>query len=141
MMSMRFVGDSLVARWGPVALLRTTNSMAALALGLALWSAHAGVTMVAFALVGLGVATVAPLVFGAAARRASRLPGHTAGQGIAAMATVGYGGFLLGPPFIGWLAEATSLRTALVLLAVLAGVIATLTHHLREPGASVVSPG
>lgn len=133
MMSMRFAGDTLVARWGPVVLLRTTNAMAALALALALWSAHAGATMVAFALVGLGVATVAPLVFGAAARRASRRPGHTAGQGIAAMATLGYGGFLLGPPFIGWLAEATSLRTALVLLAVLAAVIATLTHHLREP--------
>lgn len=134
MMSMRFAGDALVARWGPVSLLRITNALAALALGLALWSAHAGITMVAFALIGLGVATVAPLVFGTAARRASRRPGHSAGQGIAAMATVGYGGFLLGPPFIGWLAEATSLRTALVLLAVLAGVIATLTHHLREPG-------
>lgn len=140
MMSMRFLGDALVARWGPVPLLRITNALAALALGLALWSAHAGATLVAFALVGLGVATVAPLVFGAAARRASRRPGHSAGQGIAAMATLGYGGFLLGPPFIGWLAEATSLRTALVLLAVLAGVIAMLTHHLREPDADLASP-
>lgn len=129
MMGVRFAGDALVARLGPVRPLRFANALAASALALALWTGHATAALVAFALVGLGVATVAPLVFGAAARRARRGPGH----GIAAMATVGYGGFLLGPPAIGWLAEATSLRVALVLLAVLAAVIALLTPHLREP--------
>ncbi|MEW6705113.1 MAG: MFS transporter, partial [Pseudomonadota bacterium] len=81
---------------------------------------------------GLAVATVAPLVFGAAARRARRGPGH----GIAAMATLGYGGFLLGPPVIGWIAQASSLRAALALLPLLALAIALLTHHLREPQAA-----
>jgi MFS family permease len=131
MMGVRFAGDALVARLGPVKPLRLANALAALALAFALWTGHAAAALVAFALVGLGVATVAPLVFGAAARRARRGPGH----GIAAMATVGYGGFLLGPPAIGWLAEATSLRVALMLLAALAAVIALLTHHLREPAA------
>jgi MFS family permease len=85
--------------------------------------------MVAFVLVGLGVAVVAPLVFGAAARRSR----HSAGHGIAAMATLGYGGFLMGPPVIGWLAHLTSLRTALLLLALLAAAIALLSRHLDEP--------
>jgi MFS family permease len=132
MMGVRFAGDALVARLGPVRPLRVANALAASALALALWTGHAPTALVAFALVGLAVATVAPLVFGAAARRARRGPGY----GIAAMATVGYGGFLLGPPAIGWLAEATSLRMALMLLAVLAAVIALLTHHLHEPAAA-----
>jgi MFS family permease len=129
MMAVRFAGDALVARLGPDRPLRLANLLSASALAVALWSGEAAMALVAFALVGLGVATVAPLVFGAAARRARSGPGH----GIAAMATVGYGGFLLGPPCIGWLAQATSLRVALMLLAVLSAVIALLTHHLREP--------
>jgi MFS family permease len=129
MTSMRFAGDRLVIQWGAVRLLRSTNVVAALSLAAALWIQHVGLTMLAFALVGFGMATVAPLVFGAAARRAR----HGAGHGIAAMATVGYGGFLVGPPLVGWLAQASSLRVALSVLAILALAIAALAHHLREP--------
>jgi MFS family permease len=128
MTSMRFAGDRLVIQWGAVRLLRSTNVVAALALAAALWIQHVGLTMLAFALVGFGMATVAPLVFGAAARRAR----HGAGHGIAAMATVGYGGFLVGPPLVGWLAQASSLRVALSVLAILALAITALAHHLRE---------
>ena len=129
MTSMRFAGDRLVVEWGAVPLLRYTNIVAALALAVALWHQHVGLTMVAFTLTGLGMATVAPLVFGAAARRAR----HGAGHGIAAMATVGYGGFLVGPPLVGWLAQASSLRVGLSVLALLALAITALAHHLREP--------
>jgi MFS family permease len=103
--------------------------VAALLLATALLLQHPGLTLAAFVAVGLGVATVAPLVFGTAARRARRGPG----QGIAAMATLGYGGFLLGPPLIGWLAQLTSLRFALLVLAGLAATIALLAQHLDEP--------
>jgi MFS family permease len=129
MTSMRFAGDRLVIQWGAVWLLRCTNVVAAIVLATALWVQHVGLTMLAFALIGFGMATVAPLVFGAAARRAR----HGAGHGIAAMATVGYGGFLVGPPLVGWLAQASSLRVALSVLVILALVITALAHHLREP--------
>jgi MFS family permease len=129
MTSMRFAGDRLVVRWGAVWLLRCTNVVAGFALAAALWIQHVGLTMLAFALIGLGMANVAPLVFGAAARRAR----HGAGRAIAAMATAGYGGFLVGPPLVGWLAQASSLRAALSVLAILALVIAALAHHVREP--------
>jgi MFS family permease len=129
MTSMRFAGDRLVIKWGAVRLLRSTNVVAAVVFAAALWAQHVGLTMVAFALIGFGMATVVPLVFGAAARRAR----HGAGHGIAAMATVGYGGFLVGPPLVGWLAQASSLRAALSLLAVLTLAITALAHHLREP--------
>jgi MFS family permease len=135
MTSMRFAGDRLVIQWGAVRLLRCTNVVGALALAAALWVQHVGLTMVAFALIGFGMATVAPLVFGAAARRSR----HGAGHGIAAMATAGYGGFLVGPPLVGWLAQASSLRLALGVLAILALAITALAHHVREPVAAEIT--
>jgi fucose permease len=129
MMTMRFAGDRVVARWGAEPLLRRATAVAALAFASALASANVAVTLVAVACIGVGVATVAPLVFGAAARRSH----HGAGRGIAAMATLGYGGFLLGPAVIGWLAQMTGLRAALTLLALLLAAMSALAHHLREP--------
>lgn len=124
---MRLAGDHLVARWGAVALLRIFNLASAAALLLALLAAHVGGTMLAFALCGLGVATVAPTVFGAAARHDGEHPG----RGIATMASFGYAGFLLGPPVIGWLAQAASLRLALGVLVLLSLGIVLLLPLLR----------
>jgi len=129
MMVMRFLGDTVVARWGAVPLLRWSNAAAALAFAAALWTGHRGLTLAAFALTGLAIATVAPLVFGAAARRST----SSAGQGIAAMATMGYSGFLLGPAIIGMVAHASSLRLALALLVLLVAAISVMAHALREP--------
>ncbi len=129
MMLMRFAGDSLATRWGAVALLRLGGALAAASLGLALLWPQPGLTMFAFAMAGLGVATVAPLVFRAAASRSR----YGASHGIAAMATMGYGGFLVGPPLIGWLAEASSLRVVLVVASGLSAAMAGLAHHLRDP--------
>ncbi|WP_310462700.1 MFS transporter [Sphaerotilus sp.] len=126
MMAMRFAGDRLVLHWGAVPMLRTLNALAGVGLAAALVSGSLAVTLPAFALTGLAIGTVAPLVFSAAAQRSRR----GAGQGIAAMATLGYSGFLIGPPVIGWLAQATSLQVALGVLVLLAGVIAALAEHL-----------
>lgn len=135
MMGLRLAGDHIVARWRAARLLRLGNAAAAAVMALALVTQHTALTMAAFVLVGLGVAVVAPLVFGAAAKRSR----HSAGHGIAAMATLGYGGFLMGPPVIGWVAHLTSLRTALLLLALLAAAIAVLSRHLDEPAAQAAT--
>ena len=129
MMGLRLAGDQIVARWRAANLLRLANAAAAAMMAVAIATQHTVLTLIAFVLVGLGVAVVAPLVFGAAARRSQ----HSAGHGIAAMATLGYGGFLMGPPAIGWLAHLTSLRMALLLVALLATAIALLSRHLDEP--------
>jgi MFS family permease len=128
MMSMRFAGDRVITRWNATALLRTTNTVGAMAFGAALWLQNVESMLIALALVGFGTATVAPLVFREAGKRAR----SGAANGIAAMATVGYGGFLVGPPFVGWIAEASTLRAALSLLVLLAITIALLANHVRE---------
>ncbi|MGW2685120.1 MFS transporter [Streptomyces sp. NPDC001414] len=70
-------------------------------------------TLIGFAVTGLGLANLFPV----AVDRAGALAGPS---GVATASTFGYGGMLLGPPAIGFLAEWTSLPTALTSVAVLA---------------------
>ena len=113
----RVSGDRIVRRLGPAVVMRGGAGLAAAGFGLAvLWPA-AGVA--GFALVGLGVANMAPLLFSAAGRA-----GTAASTGVAAAATLGYAGLLLGPPVIGAVADLVGLRGALVLLIVSGCILA-----------------
>ncbi len=107
----RLVGDRLTEAWGPVSLTRRAGLLAASGLALALGLGDVVSAVVGFACLGLGLATVVPTVFRAAGRRAS-----SPGAGIAAVSTVGYSAFLVGPPAIGFLAEAVGLRASLGVL-------------------------
>jgi len=79
--------------------------------------------LLGFGLVGAGFSVVFPLTLSAAGRTSKQ----AAGTAIAAVATCGYVGFLVGPPVIGFMADALSLRVALgfvVLLSLCAAVCA-----------------
>ena len=85
-----------------------------------------------FFLVGIGVANGVPLAFSAA----GHAPGES-GPNIAAVSSMGSLGFLAGPPFIGFLAEATSLPLALSTLCL---GLAFVTVAGRRIGAGAVGP-
>lgn len=122
MAACRFAGDGLVLRYGAQRLM-VVGGLAMLAgLALAALSTAYALTAFGFALVGLGAANVVPLIFGAAAR----LPGMSAGGGLATAATVGYAGFLLGPVAIGWVASQSNIAIALGGLS-LAGLVIALS--------------
>jgi fucose permease len=126
----RFSGDALVQRFGAPRLVRTGGTLAALGLGGALLLNQPGIMLIGFAAVGLGLSIVYPLVFSAAGNH----PTVSAGRAVASVATVGYGGFLAGPPILGWLAELTSLRAMMgfvVFLAALTAVLANATRSAR----------
>jgi cyanate permease len=72
-----------------------------------------------FACMGIGLSVVFPLTL-----RAAGIHGDGANSALAAVSTVGYVGFLAGPPMIGLLADASGLREALVLVCVLCLVAA-----------------
>lgn len=115
----RLVGDRVTARVGPVALTRAGGLLAAAGVAGALAMRQPAVVALGFACLGAGVAVVVPMAYRAAGVRA-------AAPGIAAVSTVGYGAFLVGPPLIGFLADATSLRAALSLVVLLCLAIAVL---------------
>ena len=135
----RLLGDRLTAAWGPVALARRGGLLGAAGMALALGPGHPASAIAGFAALGIGLAAIVPVVF----RAASEVPGTAPGVGIAAVSTLGYAGFLLGPPFIGALAEVTSLRASLGLLVVLALVMAALAPRVRpasRTGAALSPP-
>jgi MFS family permease len=116
----RFAVDPLRGRVGNVVLVRGGSLIAAAGLGIALLVHEPAAGIAGFALLGLGLAPVVPIAFSAAGDLDPRATGRLVGR----VATVGYVGSVAGPIMIGWLAEATSLRTSLGLVVVLAVVIA-----------------
>jgi MFS family permease len=123
----RLTGDALTHRFGPVALARAGGLLAATGFVVALLAARPEVAMLGFVMIGLGYCTLFPLAFSAA----GRVPGVQPGVALASVATLGYLGFLAGPPVIGLIAHATSLRVSFALVAGLAVVIALLAGLLR----------
>jgi predicted MFS family arabinose efflux permease len=114
MAAVRFTGDFFAARFGPVKLVRGSALLATGGISLAVLSPHPAAALAGFALVGAGFATIVPMVFSAA----GHTPGMSPGAALASVTTIGYLGFLLGPPLIGFAAEAIGLRSALSLVAV-----------------------
>jgi len=123
----RLVGDSLRLRVSSAVLVRLGGALAAvgLASGLAFESPWGAI--VAFGAVGVGLSIAFPIALAAA----SALPGTSPGPAIATVSTFGYAGFLAGPPLIGFVAEATSLRGGLVVVVVSCVVVAALAGGLR----------
>lgn len=110
----RFLGDGLRAHVSAVTLVRNSALLAAVALALGVASGDALVVVATFAVSGLALSNMAPVLFGAG----GKTPGHSPATGVAAVATCGYFGFLAGPPVIGFVAEATNLSAGFLLLAV-----------------------
>lgn len=105
----RFGGDAAVAAFGASRVLRFSGALGAIGLGFALLAGTTFGGIVGFGMVGLGIANAIPLLF----RRAGNLEGVAPGTALAATASLGYLGFLSGPPVIGLVAELTTLRIAL----------------------------
>jgi len=128
MAACRFAGDRLIVRFGAVRIMVIGGLAMFAGLALAVGSTHFALSAVGFALVGLGAANVVPLLFGAA----GRIPGMSAGSGVAAVATLGYGGLLLAPPVLGWVAMQSSVMVALGALSLSGLVIAASARVIRR---------
>lgn len=112
----RFGGDWVRARMSGTRLMRASGVLAAAGMVLALAVPSPLVALTGFALVGLGLSNVVPVLFSAA----SQVPGVSSAHGIAAVSGVGYLGMMAGPPLIGLIAEHSSLTAGLVVVIVFA---------------------
>lgn len=127
----RLSGDALTRRLGTVRMVRLSGIITACGLALALIIPHPYVAIIGFALAGIGLASIVPLVFSAAART----PGVPSGLALAMIAPMGYSGSLAGPPLIGFLAEGVTLRGALSVIILLSAIIVLLAHTLNRTAA------
>jgi MFS family permease len=120
MTSARFLGDRLSRTFSDGAMLRGGAGLAASGLIAALALRHPAAAILGFGLVGAGLANVVPVLF----RAAARAPGVGPVAGIATASTIGYLGFLAGPPVIGGVADLASLPIALCLVAAGIAIVA-----------------
>jgi MFS family permease len=125
MLTGRLLADRLATRFGPTALLRAGGLVAGGGLAVAIAIGAPGAALVGFAALGAGLSVVIPLVFRAASSRGGA-------PSLAAVSTMGYTGFLAGPPVIGAIAEAASLPAALTLVALAAASAAILAGAVRS---------
>ncbi|MEY2656153.1 MAG: hypothetical protein RLZZ524_3181, partial [Pseudomonadota bacterium] len=129
MAAARFGGDHLRAHLPESTLLRASASLAALAMTVVLLSGDPWVSLVGYTLVGAGLAPIVPILYTAA----SRVPGTSSAAAIAAASSIGYSGFLVGPPLIGALAHGWSLTVAMGVVVLAAAALALSGGRLPPP--------
>jgi MFS family permease len=131
----RIFGDRLVTRFGSARLVRAGGLLAAVGFGTALVVSAPAAALVGFACLGAGMSSVIPIVF----RAAGRTPGIASGVALSAVTSVGYLGFVAGPPAIGGIAELIGLPAALGVLVALAAAVAALART-TSAGTVVAEP-
>lgn len=127
--SMRLIGDRLLARFGRVAILRTTlmiGAIGVLAVSLSpvVWVAYVG----AF-LWGIGASLAFPIGISASGDRP-----ETATQDVATVSAIAYAAYVAGPVVFGYLGDHIGLRIAFFLLVAVQIAGAILSTHAAEPG-------
>lgn len=116
---MRFAGDTVRARFSERTVVVGGALLSAIAMAVVLVSANTAIAILGFAAVGVGLATVVPILYNAA----TRVPGVTRAAAIASVSSIGYMGFMIGPPIIGGIAQGTSLTLAMATMIVAALIL------------------
>ncbi|MBO2447516.1 MFS transporter [Actinomadura barringtoniae] len=131
MASTRLVADHVVGRIGQVSMVRYGGVVAAVGGVLVVTAQSAVQGITGFALIGMGVAAVVPLVFAAAGNQ-----GRTPGEGVAGVATITYLSGLTAPAITGWVAGATSYRVSFAVITCAAVLMSVLAGTLGRGGAA-----
>ena len=123
-----FTADRMVMRFGPVRVLRASGILIAAGLLVSVlfpvfWSATVG-----FLLVGFGTSSIVPLCYSMAGKSRKMITSVA----LASVSTIGFLGFLLGPPVIGHIAHASSLRWSFSLIALVGLGTAFVAPYLKK---------
>lgn len=124
----RLVGDKIVNKFGVVNILKYSGLMIFLGLFFSVIFPLNYIVFIGFSLVGFGVSCIVPLVFSLAGKSNKT----NSGIAIASISTVGYLGFLVVPPLVGFLAQLTSLRWAFGIFSLLGLLIFFMSLQIKE---------
>ncbi|WP_395002357.1 MFS transporter [Cypionkella sp.] len=134
MASMRFAGDAIRNRFGAVRTLRLSGAIAAAGLLGGALAPGEIVAIVSFAVAGLGVANMVPILISAAGNH----PTLASGTALSTVTMVGYAGILIAPSAIGFAADHIGFRATYAALAVVLLLVSALANraaaadHLRR---------
>jgi len=123
----RFFADWVTHRVGFKRTVQGSGVLIATGLTIAVVFPHLLTAILGFLLVGFGVSSVVPLVYSEAGRNGTIAPGVA----LAAVSSIGFLGFLIGPPLIGVVAGIAGLQTSFTIIAVM-GLNVALVASLRK---------
>jgi MFS family permease len=124
----RFTGDRLANSIGIKAMLKYSGLLICSGLLLASLLPYTITAGLGFMMTGFGVSCVVPMVFS----MAGKVKHMSGGPAIAGVSTIGYFGFLIVPPTVGFIAEQYNLRWSFALIALFGALITWLVSELKE---------
>jgi MFS family permease len=123
----RFIADWFAQRFGLKRTLQVSGSLTTTGLLIAVIFPYFYTAMAGFLLVGAGVSSVVPMVYSAAGKSKTMSPGVA----LAAVSTIGFIGFLVGPPVIGFIAGLATLRASFVFIAIMGTSVVVLSTRAK----------
>lgn len=128
MMAMgRFAGDRVIARIGRKKLLQISGILVFSGMMLSVLFPYLLTATAGFFIVGLGVSSVIPTIYSTAARSTKTSPG----MALASVSSVGFLGFLTGPPLIGYIAQISSLQYSFAVMAMFGLCVSIMVSKLK----------
>jgi MFS family permease len=127
MASGRFVADWFAHRFGLKRILQISGSLTTLGLLTTVLFPYLPAAIFGFILVGIGVSSVVPMVYSAAGKSKTMAPGVA----LAAVSTIGFAGFLIAPPIIGFIASLATLRASFLLIACMGASVVILSSKTK----------
>ena len=123
----RFFGDRIIARVGRKKLLQVSGIFILTGLMISVLFPYIVTATLGFIIVGLGVSSIIPTVYSTAARSTKIAPG----MALASVSSIGFFGFLMGPPLIGYIAELANLRYSFAVVALFGLCITIIVTKLK----------
>ncbi len=124
----RFIADAIITRFGARTTIRFSGMFITVGLLLSVISPTIPVATFGFFIVGFGISSTVPICYSLAGHSQNMAPGTA----LAVVSTIGYLGFLIGPPFIGFMSQAVGLRWAFAAIACIGLLISILSSRLKS---------
>jgi MFS family permease len=125
----RIFGDRVADKFGIKFVLRGSGILIFCGLLITVLSPYMPLTFLGYLFTGFGVSCVVPFIFSLA----GKIPMSNPGPALASISSIGYLGFLLVPPMIGYVAQSTSLRVSFAIIASMGLLIIALTRKIQVP--------
>jgi len=123
----RLMGDWMADRYGIRRVLAASGILIFSGFVITVLSPYIPITMIGYLLTGFGVSCVVPFVFSLA----GKIPMSNPGAALASVSSLGYLGFLIVPPMIGYIAQASSLRLSFAVIAIMGLLVVALSSRIR----------
>ncbi|NCD71941.1 MFS transporter [Mucilaginibacter agri] len=128
MTSGRFIGDKLVNRIGIKRILFYSGIFITLGLFTAVLLPYTITGFIGFMFTGLGVSCIVPLIYSLA----GRVKSMSSARALASISTISYLGFLMVPPLVGFIAEATNIRVSFAVIGLMGGIVIWMVSKINE---------